>query len=87
MARFSLRLSALAAVAGAGAFLFATASEAAIPMAPLTTGADIVHVAQGCGPGRWRGPGGWCRGPGWRPGPVRRCWRGPFGRLHCRWGY
>ncbi|HLJ71241.1 MAG TPA: hypothetical protein VKU03_07990 [Roseiarcus sp.] len=90
MARFSLRLSALAAVAGAGAFLFATASEAAMPMAPLTTGADIVHVAQGCGPGRWRGPGGWCRGPGWRGpgwrGPGwRHCWRGPYGHLHCRW--
>jgi orotidine-5'-phosphate decarboxylase len=24
-------------------------------------------------------PGPFC-GPGW----VRRCWRGPFGRLHCR---
>ena len=24
-------------------------------------------------------PGPWC-GPGW----VRQCWRGPFGRLHCR---
>ena len=28
-----------------------------------------------CG-GRW---GPWC-GPGW----TRRCWRGPFGVLHCR---
>jgi len=24
-------------------------------------------------------PGPWC-GPGW----IRRCWRGPFGRRHCR---
>jgi hypothetical protein len=24
-------------------------------------------------------PGPWC-GPGW----VRRCWRGPYGREHCR---
>lgn len=85
MARFSLRLSALGAVAGAAAFLMGAAADAAMPIAPLASGADIVHVAQGCGPGRWRDPGGWCRGPGWRPGPMRRCWRGPFGRLHCRW--
>jgi hypothetical protein len=24
-------------------------------------------------------PGPWC-GPGW----VRRCWRGPWGHMHCR---
>jgi len=26
-----------------------------------------------------RGPGPYC-GPGW----IRRCWRGPYGGLHCR---
>jgi hypothetical protein len=84
MTTISLRLSALGAVLGAAAFLFGTAAEAAMPVAPLASGADVVHVAQGCGPGRWRGPGGWCHGPGWRPG-VRHCWRGPYGHLHCRW--
>jgi len=88
MAKFSLRLSALSAAAGAVAFLFGTAAEAAMPVAPLATGADIVHVAQGCGPGRWRGPGGYCHGPGWGPGwggGWRHCWRGPYGHLHCHW--
>jgi hypothetical protein len=88
MTTHSLRLSALGAVVGAAAFLFGTAAEAAMPVAPLATGADITPVAQGCGPGRWRGPGGWRRGPGWRGpgwGSGRRCWRGAYGRLHCRW--
>lgn len=37
---------------------------------------------------RW----GWGPGWGWGPraygfyGPVRHCWRGPWGGLHCRWG-
>jgi hypothetical protein len=91
MAGFSFRLSALSAVAGAAAFLFGTAAEAAMPVSPLATGADFVHVAQACGPGRWRGPGGWCHGPGWAhpgwgPHPGwRHCWRGAYGRLHCSW--
>jgi hypothetical protein len=63
MSNISLRLLALGAVVGSSAFLFGTLAEAAMPVAPLATGADIVHVAQGCGPGRWRTPGGWCRGP------------------------
>jgi hypothetical protein len=45
--------------------------------------------------GRWHPnrPWGWRRwGWGWGPrpygfyaGPVRHCWRGPWGGLHCRW--
>jgi hypothetical protein len=58
---------------------------------------DTTLVAWGCGPGWTRGPWGHCHpmGYGYRPAygygvvaPVygpRRCWRGPFGGLHCRW--
>jgi hypothetical protein len=53
-------------VTGAAAFLFGTAAEAAMPVTPLTTGADVVNIAQGCGPGRWRGPYGGCGG-GYHP--------------------
>jgi hypothetical protein len=51
-------------------------------------------VAFGCGPGWTRGPYGHCHPMGWgypaygygyRYGPVRHCWRGPWGALHCRW--
>ena len=42
---------------------------------------DIIHVAQGCGPGFHRGPAGACRPlyncpPGWHTGPYgKRCFR------------
>lgn len=67
MVRHTLRLAASSAVA---AFLFGSAAEAAMPVAPLTGGADIVRVAEGCGPGEHRGPGGRCHGPGVHPGVV-----------------
>ncbi|MGB7091175.1 MAG: hypothetical protein WBD60_02195 [Methylovirgula sp.] len=56
---------------------------------------QITLVAGGCGLGWHRGPYGGCRpnrGPHWR-GPYWRgpgwrfyggCWRGPYGRVHCR---
>jgi hypothetical protein len=67
MGRHTLRFIAFGAVAAS--FVFGAAAEAAIPVAPLTTSsAAIVHVAGGCGPGRWRGPNGGCRGPGAGPG-------------------
>jgi hypothetical protein len=43
--------------------------------------ADIIPVAQGCGPGFHRGPAGACRPlytcpPGWHTGPYgKRCFR------------
>ena len=58
-------------------------SAQAMPLAPLDqSGAsrDVVHVAQGCGPGFHRGPYGACRPlyscpPGWRTGPYgKRCY-------------
>ena len=66
MSTLSLRLWARGFVTGAAAFLFGTAAEAAMPVTPLTTGADVVNIAQGCGPGRWRGPYGGCGG-GYHP--------------------
>jgi len=78
----------------AGALAFASAAQAM----PLSSdvGAPAPHitlVAGGCGIGFHRGPYGGCRrnmgpaapywrGPGWR---FRNgCWRGPYGRVHCR---
>ena len=62
---------------GAAVLLVASASEAKVPVAPLKGAATITKVAEGCGPGGWRGPGGACHYGG------RRCWRGPYGGLHC----
>ena len=36
----------------------------------------------------WHRPWGWGWGPrpyGFYGGPVRRCWVGPWGGMHCRW--
>jgi hypothetical protein len=61
-----------------------TMSAQAMPLAPLDHPAaspDIIHVAQGCGPGFHRGPAGACRTlyncpPGWHTGPYgKRCFR------------
>jgi len=56
----------------------------AMPVAPVgptqAAPADVIQVAQGCGPGMHRGPGGFCRPlyscpPGWHPGPYgKRCY-------------
>jgi hypothetical protein len=55
-----------------------------LPLAPIDPSAasrDVVHVAQGCGPGFHRGPAGACRPlyncpPGWHTGPYgKRCFR------------
>jgi hypothetical protein len=74
--------------------LFSTqASALNAPSLPSShAGAGIIHVAQGCGPGRYRGPYGACHrwghgpGPGWHGGWRGGCpWgmhRGPWG--HCR---
>lgn len=75
MKRFAVTLTAVAFVFGL------TAANAQT----LKPGADSLHaqvhnftpiVKQAACNGL---PGPFC-GPGW----VRRCWRGPFGRLHCR---
>jgi hypothetical protein len=86
----SVGIPAIGFVLGAGALLFATSSEAAVSVTPLKSAPEIVQVAQGCGPGRWRGPNGWCHGAGYYPGPYyhpyaygRRCWRGAYGYWHC----
>ena len=77
--------------AAAGAIVAASALGAqAMPAAPLSTDAPIVHVAMGCGPGFIRGPYGRCRPMGYRRGPVvvvrpgyRRGWEGE--RWRHRW--
>ena len=56
-----------------------TVSAQAMPVAPVSQPAsrDIIHVAQGCGPGFHRGPAGACR-------PLYNCPRGfhtgPYGK-------
>ena len=58
-------------------------SAQAMPVAPQPTAAsqDVIHVAQGCGPGMHRGPAGACRPlyncpPGWHTGPYgKQCFR------------
>jgi len=66
----------------AGTLLLSTASEAKVLVAPLNNATSVTPVAQGCGPGGFRGPYGRCRYGGYY---GRRCWRGPYGGVHCRW--
>ena len=74
----TFRSYSIGLVLGAGALLLATASDARVLVAPLKSETTITKVAQGCGPGGFRGPYGGCR-----YGGPRRCWRGPYGGLHC----
>ena len=63
-------------ILAAAAFAIAGLGAAhAMPVAPLSTTdtADVIQVAQGCGPGYARGPYGRCRPMGYvvrRPPPV-----------------
>ena len=59
----------------------ATSTAQAMPVAPIAPSqGEVIHVAQGCGPGFHRGPYGACRPlyscpPGWRTGPYgKRCY-------------
>lgn len=88
----------LALMALASSLTFFAAQAEAMPISPLSnTDSLVVHVADGCGAGRYRGPGGACHRFGYgpypngyyhpRPRPVwNGCppgyWRGPWG--HCR---
>jgi hypothetical protein len=91
MTVFRVRIRAIGLVLGAAA-LFATGSEAAVPMAPLKSASEVVQVAQGCGLGGWRGPYGHCHWGG-NPGPYygaapgwgygRHCWRDAYRYWHC----
>ncbi|RJF70851.1 GCG_CRPN prefix-to-repeats domain-containing protein [Rhodopseudomonas palustris] len=53
----------LIAAASFAAALGAASAASAMPVAPLGagSGADVIQVAQGCGPGWARGPMGRCR--------------------------
>ena len=60
-----------------GLSLMAMSASQAMPLAPLdqTASANVIRVADGCGPGFHRGPYGACRPlyncpPGWHPGPY-----------------
>ncbi|WP_315719655.1 MULTISPECIES: GCG_CRPN prefix-to-repeats domain-containing protein [unclassified Bradyrhizobium] len=79
-------LAAAALALGVGLFSLSTAQAA--PLAPITpamvqgaSSAEIIQVAQGCGPGFHRGPRGACRPlyncpRGWHTGPYgKRCFR------------
>ena len=86
----------LGALTAAALFIAAYDNAIAFPVAVLKAapGGDIVPVAQGCGPNRYRGPGGACHlygrgpypggywGPRWGNGCPPGYWRGPWG--HCR---
>jgi hypothetical protein len=76
MKRFAVTLTAVALVCGLTALANAQTLEpgAAGLHAQAHNFTPIVKQAACNGL-----PGPFC-GPGW----VRRCWRGPFGRLHCR---
>ena len=71
-----------------GFALFSLSAAQAAPLGPVKPAvergppsADIIPVAQGCGPGFHRGPAGACRPlytcpPGWHTGPYgKRCFR------------
>jgi hypothetical protein len=90
------------AAAASLALLTSGASAFVAPGVPSGSSAtNIIHVANGCGPNRYRGPGGACHrwgygpgpgwwGPGWRygPGPGWR-WNGGCGpgRHRGPWGH
>lgn len=61
----------LIAAASLAAVLGGASAANAMPVAPLDsrTSADVIQVAQGCGPGWARGPMGRCR-PMYRRPPV-----------------
>jgi hypothetical protein len=63
--------------------LATTANAGVTPVLRLDGDSIVIHVAEGCGPGRWRGPHGYCHPfavgrlcpPGYHIGPEgRRCW-------------
>jgi hypothetical protein len=71
-------LAASALALGLG--LAGVSASQAMPVAPpAPSQAEVIQVAQGCGPGFHRGPYGACRPlyscpPGWHTGPFgRRC--------------
>jgi hypothetical protein len=80
--------SAFASALALGLGLFSLSAAQAAPLAPVmpaveqgAPSAQIIPVAQGCGPGFHRGPYGGCRPMftcprGWHTGPYgRRCFR------------
>ncbi len=82
----------LAAAVGATMLALSAAPASAFTLSSpaldqSVAGADIQHVWWDRW-GNWH-PNRpyWGPGPGWGPGyyPYRRCWRGRWGRLHCRW--
>lgn len=64
-------MKTLIAAASFAVALAAASAANAMPVAPLgsTSAADVIQVAQGCGPGWARGPMGRCR-PMYRRPPV-----------------
>jgi len=64
-------MKSLFAAAVLAATLSGLGAASAMPLAPLgtTDSADVIQVAQGCGPGWARGPYGRCR-PMYAPRPV-----------------
>jgi len=101
MDRRILPSGVVAALAGAGALLMTSAPASAFtlssPSFDQTVAGGGVEKVWWDNWGRWHPnhPWGWRRW-GWGPppprygfyaygGPVRHCWRGPWGGLHCRW--
>lgn len=76
MRKLAVTLTAAALVLGMTAL---TASAQTQSPAAATLHAQAGSFTPIVKPTACRGWGPWCR-PGW----IRRCWRGPFGRPHCR---
>ena len=90
---------ALAAFAGAGMLFLTAAPSTAFTLSSPSLDQPVVNgQVEKVWWDRWgywhpNHPWGWRRwGWGWGPhpygfyaGPVRHCWRGAWGALHCRW--
>jgi hypothetical protein len=78
----SIAFAAALALLGSPAYAFNAPS-----LPNSQAGVGVIHVANGCGHGRYRGPYGSCHrfghgpGPSWAGGPA---WRG---RAGCPWGF
>ena len=99
MIPISVPRGALVAIAGATLVVAASSTpSSAFTLSAPSIAAPV--AAAGVEPVWWdrwgywhpNRPWGWRRW-GWGPprfygyyGPVRHCWRGPWGALHCRWG-
>ena len=87
MMTFLTRAVAVATLGGALSLSAPMAASAFVPAAPLTQAAtmpeaQLAQYRERVGRNVYYGHRRWHRGYGWRH--RRHCWRGYYGRLHCR---